>query len=474
MITLPRGLARTLRAVLRRSVVEQGHRTDWPVLVCRGGPHGLLLQASRGDVGVGYHLEGAQSTVVVAFRSALLAEFEGKGDDPVTLEPVSPDKARVRWQEAGVPRVLDVETVDPETVAPLPAQPTRWAEQPGSFCQALLEAAGTTARASTRYSLSGVLLCGSRGQVIATDGRQLLLRGGFNLPWQEDLLVPRLPALGLRELRAAGPVGLCRTEDHVALRLGAWTFFLGIDRNTRFPDVRSVIPRPSSYTCRLRLDPDDASFLARALPGLPGADDEHAPVTLHLTSRPLLRARGQGEAPATELELARSSAEGKPVRICCNRLFLRRALALGFRELHVVGPAQPAAWRDGPEDVYLFVPLEAGSEAPAGQDAVRATSVANDPLPAADHHPDPEPEPEPQRRYEPMPEPAGNGHNTNGPPDHAAGLEDLIAETEGLRRALQEAAARAGRLAGALRQQRRRSRAVQAAVEALRGLKLSR
>jgi hypothetical protein len=474
MISFPRALARVVRAVLRRSVVEQERRGEWPLLVCRGGPHGLVLEAGRGDVGVRYTLGGPQPTETFAFRSAQLAEFEGRGDDPVTLEPTGPGAARARWQEAGVPRVLDLESVDAGVVAPLPPQPGRWAEMPESFRQALLDATNTTARESSRFALSRVLLRGKRGQVIATDGRQLLLRGGFDLPWSEDLLVPRLPALGLRELRDTGPVGLCRTEDHVALRLGNWTFLLAVDRTSRFPDVQSAIPRPSADTCRLRLHDEDAAFLARALPGLPGADDEHAPVTLDLTRKPVLCARGPGDAPATELELARSSLEGKPVRICFNRLFLQRALALGFRELHVIGPTVPAAWRDGPEDVYVFVPLEGDAAPPASQDAVRATSVAVSPQPAPDDNDAPELEPQPQRRQQPMPEPHGNGHSANGPPDHAAGLEDLITETEGLRRALQEAAARAGWLAGALRQQRRQSRAVQAAVEALRGLKLSR
>ncbi len=73
-----------------------------------------------------------------------------------------------------------------------------------------------------------------------------------------------------------------------------------------------------------------------------------------------------------------------------------------------------------------------------------------------------------------MPEPPGNSHAASDPTNHAAGIEELIAETEALRRALQEAAARAGRLAVALRQQRRQSRVVQAAVETLRGLRLGR
>src|SRR5262249_36299118 len=158
MLTIPRALARLLRAVLRRSVVEQEPRGEWPLLLCRAGPHGLALEAQRGSVGVRYHLEGPQPADVVAFRSSLLAEFEGRGADPATLEPAGPGKARARWQEAGVPRVLDLEVVDPETVPLLPAQPARWAALPGSFPQALLDAASTTARESGRFALTRVQL----------------------------------------------------------------------------------------------------------------------------------------------------------------------------------------------------------------------------------------------------------------------------------------------------------------------------
>src|SRR5262245_21306013 len=141
MLTIPRALARVLRAVLRRSVVEQEPRGEWPLLLCHAGPQGLVLEAHRGGVGVRHQLEGPQPGGVLAFRSTALAEFEGRGADPVTLEPAGPGKARARWQEASGPRVLDLEAVDPETVPPLPAQPAQWAALPDSFPRALLDAA---------------------------------------------------------------------------------------------------------------------------------------------------------------------------------------------------------------------------------------------------------------------------------------------------------------------------------------------
>ena len=56
----------------------------------------------------------------------------------------------------------------------------------------------TAARESTRYGLSLVQLRGRAGEVVATDGRCLLVQGGFPLPWPEDVLVPRVAAFGMR------------------------------------------------------------------------------------------------------------------------------------------------------------------------------------------------------------------------------------------------------------------------------------
>ena len=258
MISFPRALARAVRAVLRRSVVDQEPRGEWPLLVCQAGPAGLTLDAQRGPVSVRYHLPGSRPEGTLTFRASALAGFEGRGGDGVTLEAVGPATARASWREAGVPRVLAIDTVDPAGVPPLPPPPARWAPQPDGFRQALLDAAGTAAREASRFALARVQLRGRTGQVAATDGRQLLLRGGFRLPWADDLLVPPLPALGLRELRGAGPVAVGLAGDHVALRLGPWTFFLGIDPAGRFPDVRAVVPGPAAFTARLRLDPADA------------------------------------------------------------------------------------------------------------------------------------------------------------------------------------------------------------------------
>jgi hypothetical protein len=69
-----------------------------------------------------------------------------------------------------------------------------------------------------------------------------------------------------------------------------------------------------------------------------------------------------------------------------------------------------------------------------------------------------------------VPEPQSTGNAANTVADDA-GIASLIAEAEDLRHSLQEAAGRAGRFVVALRQQRRQSRAV---LAALRHVKLGR
>src|SRR3982750_2249554 len=109
-MSIPRSLARRLRAVLRRSVLEADPRGAWPFLLCRAGPHGLALEAIRGDVGVRLDLPGPRPGHTLTFPASALADVEGRTDAPVTFEDVGDGKAEARWEEAGVPHRLLVET----------------------------------------------------------------------------------------------------------------------------------------------------------------------------------------------------------------------------------------------------------------------------------------------------------------------------------------------------------------------------
>ena len=192
-----------------------------------------------------------------------------------------------------------------------PRRPASWSEAPAGLLDALAEATATAAEDDTRYALSCLALRGAAGSIAATDGRQVLIRGGFAFPWDGDVLVRRSPLFACRELPRDRP-GRGRPDRRPtsssasAPGRSGWRSRTGV----RFPDVDRILPGPGSAATRLRLDPGDARFLLDALGRLPGADEANAPATVDLNGRVAVRARAAGEGPATELVLSRSAYTG--------------------------------------------------------------------------------------------------------------------------------------------------------------------
>jgi hypothetical protein len=468
VIEIPRILTRLFRAVLRRSLLDQDPRGSWPLILCRTGKDGLVLQACKGDMAVRHHCEGARPPEAIAFRASLLADFEGRRDDPVQLEQVAFGKGQARWTDGTVPRVLELETVTPDSAPEFPPLPKHFTPMPAGLLQALDEAAKTTARESVRFALGRIQIRGKTGEIVATDGRQLLVQCGFSFPWTDAVLVPWVPAFGARELAGEQEVRVGRTKTHVALKVGPWTFLLAINGHSRFPDVDAAIPRTSTAATRLQLDPQDAEFLAATAPRLPGGDDDKAPITLDLHTPVALRGRDDKHG-GTELLLARSTTSGPPLRLCTDRRYLVRAIKLGFTQMEVSGADKALVCRDVPR-VYVWMPLDPTGAIPPGPDLQRISSAEGPPPPSS----------EKERRSDPMPTPQPNGRAPeNGRPNGASdserwGIAEVIAETETLRGLLHDASARVARLLAALKHQRRRSRAVQQAMQSLKDLQLDR
>jgi hypothetical protein len=478
MIELPRALARQFRAVLRRCLAAQESRGAWPLLLCQAGKEGLTLQARVGEIAVRLRQPGETTADAVVFRATLLAECEGNTPDPVTLENLVFGKGQARWSDGEVARALDFETVTSDSVPPFPALPEQFTDLPDSFLAAFQEASVTAARESARFGIARVQLRGRKGAVVGTDGRQLLVWGGFALPWKEDVLVPRLPIFGFRDTPMPGPVAIGCTEKDVALQVGPWTFALTIDTARRYPQVDRVIPQAIGVATRLRLHPTDAALLQQALPQMPGRETDHAPVTLQLGPEVAVRARAD-EGPTSELSLTSSTVSGRPVRLCTDRTYLRRAARLGFNELQVIDPTQPLCCREG-ERLYVWVPLSPEAAIPPEDPTVHVCpsipEIGAAPSKPPEDQP-PEPTDHPKRRRA-MPAASTNGHTPHGddrPEGQSPGsYADLFSEAEALRAALQDALGRTSRLLAALKQQRRKAKAVDAAMTTLRQLQLGR
>ncbi len=477
MITIARCEARRLRAVLRRSALGIAHRGPVPPITFAIEGDQVCVRHRYGHLAVEHSSRCRwPSEGSVALPLDALADIEGKSDAIVALDPVSPGRVVARWTERGIPQAREyaVPEADPATVVIGP--PASWSETSSELIASLAGATETAADDDTRYAIGCILLRarprGEGHEAVATDGRQILLRGGFALPWDADVLVRSSPIFACRGLPGDQPWSVGRTDTHVLIRSGPWTLALEIQTGLRFPHVDQVFPDPGAATARLRLDPADAATLADALGRLPGADLPNSPVTVDLNGRIAVRAKGSGVGPATELVLGRSAYTGAPVRFSTCRDYLARAIGLGFREVEVVDPSTPIACRSGGR-AYAWQPLDADSAIGPADDAIRV-EPEGDPVPAAAA---PHPSDRPARidrapAITPAPTAAIAGPSEVPPSSTPTGLAGLIAEAGSLHEALGQARSRAGRLVLALRKQKRREKLLTATLASLRQLRL--
>ncbi len=253
--------------------------------------------------------------------------------------------------------------------------PKHFSPVSADFLRALAEARHSVAHEAVRYALNRVQLRGAKGEVVGTDGSQLLIQSGFTLPWQEDVLIPALSVFGMRELAQAGEVQIGRTATHVCLQIGPWTFHLTIDRDGRYPRVEEVIPHQNRVINVCRLAPTDADILRSTLPRLVNLKDEDQSITLDLNGRLLVRAKPEGQERDTEVVLERATASGPAVRVATNARYLQRALDLGLTKFHIVNPTTPIlAQRDGVR--FVWMPLGTDEAVPPSGKAHRVDPPA--------------------------------------------------------------------------------------------------
>jgi hypothetical protein len=484
MITLTRSQVRRLRAVFRRSTLGINHRGIVPELVLRADGGQLRAQYRYGDLAVEHGGDRPASSVALPLDA--LADFEGAADTPVILESVAPDRTVVRWDDRGIPQSREYSLVTPsDGAAEMPATPASWASGPPELLAALAEATETSTHDSTRYALNCIQLRGSRGQIVATDGRQLLVRSGFEFPWADDVLIKGSPLFGCRTLPRDRPVEIGRTDTHVVVRVGGWVIACELQKEARFPDVERVIPDASDVVTRLRLDANDASFLELALGRLPGAGDSNAPVTIDVNGRVAVRATSADRPDQmTELVLNRSSHAGPPLCICTNRMLLERALRLGHTEFGFTGVDSPFVCREGGR-IFAVQPLSGGLAPAADAEVTRIESGT-----AGGERRAPTPT-ENTRRTTTVRE-SSNGHEPATPavsrnrlPDRpevttsptaaeqpGASLAALIQEAESLHASLADARSCTARLISGLRRQRKQSRLLNETLRSLRQLRL--
>jgi hypothetical protein len=451
MIAFTRRTARSFAAAAARCVSGRP-RGPAPHVVLRRAGGRVSLSAAFPELALELAFptptpSGSDGVLVVPL--ALLREAGTASDDLVMVREEGRGRGAASWPAGDGFRSTPVEFVVPgKQHQPLPL-PLEWRLAPARLLTALHECGRSAGRLDGRYALSRVQIRGgAAGRVVGTDGCVAVIYAGFAFPFAEDLLVPAVPLFGSPELRGASEVEVGRTETHLVVRAGPWTAWLSVAGKARYPDVASVVPKHSPTV--VGVDDRDAAALLAHLPGMPGAAEEHRPVTLEADGMSRVRA-GDPTIPrcVKELTLSRSPVAGPAVRVAADRRVLGRALLLGCRTLRLA--ADKPLLAEGEGVTLIAAPLNESLAVAAVDDAVR---VATDPVDSR----------EPERRT-PMkpheangkaPDPRATPHTPSAPQP-----VDALAEAEGLRVLLAEAASRAARLVAVLKAGRKRERALE-------------
>ncbi|MFL5327625.1 MAG: hypothetical protein ACJ8C4_01815 [Gemmataceae bacterium] len=465
MIELSRKLVRRVHAVLRRAFRKPYQVA--PVIELISARHGLTIRARHTEVAIEYHQAGSFTQANLVVSMEILAAVAGGDETQITLRPGAVGQVVATWTDGDVPQVTAFAVPEGKTLPAFPELPERWTPNPSALLSAVDEASRTAATDSVRFALQRIQLNGKSGKVVDTDSKQLFIAGGFDFGFQDDVLIPRFGAFNQIELSEANLVEVGCTDTHVAFRCGAWTFALLVDTVGRYPDVESVIPRRSSNVATCRFDTDDAAFLSRALPRLPGKESPK-PITLELNGRVVLRSRAGDQPQTTEVVLARSACDGPQSRVNLNRDHLHRALSLGFRELTIVDPDRPLIFRDQ-RRTFVTMPLTAKDALGPSLDALQIDS-AN--MPSTTSKPKPE-------KHMATPSTNGLGHEEaprrqrTQPVNKSNGrvsLAKLIVDAQRLKESAREMFRKANGLIGALKGHRKQARLTASTLRSLKQL----
>jgi len=491
LVTISRKEARQLRNLLQRSGLLGRSSTREQPLEVLAGADGLTIRCQNHQAAIQYHDPGSLTDARIVLPAKALEDFAGQDDTPVALETVADKKVEARWATSGIPqrRLYDEATIKPATV--FPALPEQFAENPPGTLKQLDDACQTCADESIRFALTNLQLRSKQGQIVATDGRHAFRQSGFVFPWQGDLLVPRTRVFGSKELDAGSPVRIGRAGNWAVFQVGPWTIWLAIDSEGRFPQTDDLWPIAERATSRVEISVDDARFLGARIGCLPGDQEVNFPVTLDLNGEVIVRGKSSDQRQPTDLVLAGSFYSGPPRRVNTSRLFVARALRLGFRQFLFFGDSSPLLAVDGPRQ-YLWMPLAAEDAAAPSADAIRILSSeagqANNGS-GAGRHPKRQGTTSRMKNSNPQ-HTSGNGHasaNGHASPNGeangsahetndqayghaAANTATVLEQAHALRGVLRDALSKTNDLIGSIKRNKRQSRLVESTLASLRQL----
>jgi len=206
----------------------------------------------------------------------------------------------------------------------------------------------------------------------ATDGHQMLQQSGFQFGFDQDVLLRPNRIFDCPEFANTAAVQIGCVEKHLVLQAGAWTVWLPLQTEGRFPRTEDILPPLESATTRIELSAADAAFLAENAARLPIVEPNHD-VTLDLNGSVIVRGKSASTPLPTELVLRNSTKNGADLRLASDRRFLVRAAKLGLRQFYLRAADQSILAQDETRR-YVWMPLAANGCIAPTADALRIES----------------------------------------------------------------------------------------------------
>ena len=207
MVRIPRPAIRAFVRVLRRVI---GPSRDPPVTLTTT-THDVSLRCVLDDIFFCRASKPKKGLGEVTVLFSLLNALAHPGTDNVVFQPTGPKVEILEWG-----RVTATVASTPEPVPLVPA--ARYLASPGpGFARTLAEAGRFADR---------VVLCCSRGEIIARQETRIFTRGGFRLPGDRDLVVPACPAFAAPDVKHRPGLMVGLAPGHFVVNAGPWTVAL--------------------------------------------------------------------------------------------------------------------------------------------------------------------------------------------------------------------------------------------------------
>lgn len=406
--------------------------------------------------------------------------------DTLTVEVVDENRAAIKYPVGG-------QTIEHRCaalpVAEFPEIPKIKGDAialPDTLRQAIHEALQCASTDETRLVINGAYLDVSDPKcqhVVGTDGRHLFSSNSFTLPLAKSLLIPSHRFLGWKEFNADGEwqlrVGVPKSKDDLApfqISSRRWRF-IGRQIDGNYPNWRQVVPGPNNYATSIEFAAEAVEGVLQTIGRMPCDDNVSHAIGLEVQDRKFaLLGRAPGAQEHTRIEIADVKTTGRDIRIFLNRHLLAKALEFGLTRVETIDALSPLRFTAGGRQMIVMPTRPNLTPAPAPVPAPAQQPTPTTPPAAAAQNEPPAPE-QPEERTHTMPDkPNGqtNGHTTGAKSaetktdEPKAALETAIAQIEIVRGDFRNAIAGLNKLAEALKQAQRESKASDREIASVR------